>query len=53
MREEKLPTIDELEEFPVKKKQVSERVLEDTDSLMELLSEDAEKIYEEMKEEKE
>ena len=53
MAEEKIPTIDELEEFPVKKRETSERVLEDPDSLLDLLNEDAEKIYEEMKEEKE
>jgi len=53
MGEEKIPTIDELEEFPSKKKETSERVLDDPDSLLDLLNEDAEKIYEEMKEEKE
>ena len=53
MAEEKIPTIDELEEIPAKKKETSERVLEDPDSLLDLLNEDAEKIYEEMKEDKE
>ena len=52
MAEEKLPTIDELEEIPAKKKETSERILDDPDSLLDLLNEDAEKIYEEMKEEK-
>ena len=53
MAEEKLPTIDELEEIPAKKKETSERVLDDADSLLDILNEDAEKIYEEMKEDKE
>ena len=53
MAEEKIPTIDELEEFPLKKKETSERVLDDQDSLLDLLNEDAEKIYDEMKEDKE